>query len=594
MPCQHQEQKSGSFRGVVPRSDRGWRPVLQLESCAGQGERMSTAMEPGLTSEAVPVSPVPGPARPAQKAATPEKFDIVVAGAGHNSLIATAYLLKAGYKCLVLEGRPTIGGGVKSAQITLRGFIDDICSSTHLGIQENPLIRNNELKLADYGLEYIDPDPIYHFPFTDGSYITQWRDLDRTCSELAKFSKKDAETYRRMFHDYEEVAPIFNSVTYAPVGYAKSVNEQLAAHPKGKFWMRRLAMSQWDILRDSFESDHVRCFLMASPWGHMPPEAPMTGRAAYAVMTQQRLGRPIPKGGSGALTAALAKLIESHGGVILTNKPVEQFIMENGRIVGVECADGSSYRAEKAVLSTMHIKQLVTMAPREMWGEAFCDGVDTWQAETTECNVNLATTEPLKFQVEGGTLIPVHVSILDRTDRMLRLGYDYASSRVTYDEPPMSIIVPSVADPSRAPAGMHTIKIVAYQPYSIKEGPQHWDELKDRVADTNLAYLRKFAPNLTPDKILARTVDSPFDIERMNRNCWHGSCHAGAQSPSQLGALRPMPGWAQHRMPIPGLYQTGATTHPGGSVTGAPGRNAAIIMFKDFGTSLEEVLQKNA
>ncbi len=554
---------------------------------------MSTTMQRGPAAGETSNAAAAKPSVPSQRATPSDRFDIVVAGAGHNSLIATAFLLKAGYRCLVLEGRPTIGGGVKSAQITLRGFTDDICSSTHLSIQENPLLRNNELKLRDYGLEYIDPDPIYHFPFLDGTYITQWHDLDRTCAGLAKFSKKDAIAYRRMLEDYEAVAPIFNSVTFAPIGFAKPVNEQLANHPKGKFWQRRLAMSAWDIIRDTFEDDHVRCFMMASPWGHMPPQAPMTGRAAYSVMTQQRLGRPIPKGGSGALTQALARLIEAHGGVILTNKPVQGLIIENGKCTGVECVDGTAFRAEKAVLSTMHIKQLVKMAPHELWGDDFVDGVETWQGETTECNINLATTEPLKFAVEGGTLTPVHVSILNKPERMLRLGYDYACSNVTFDDPPMSIIVPSVADPSRAPAGMHTIKIVAYQPYGIKGGPQQWDELKNKVADANLNYLRKFAPNLTEDKILARTVDSPLDIERMNANAWHGSCHAGAQSPSQTGALRPMPGWAQHRMPIPGLYQTGATTHPGGSVTGAPGRNAAIIMLKDFGTSIEEVLQKS-
>jgi phytoene dehydrogenase-like protein len=541
-----------------------------------------------------PEAPALKAALPAQQAATSDRFDIVVAGAGHNSLITTAYLVKAGYRCLVLEGRPMVGGGVKSAQITLRGFIDDICSSTHLGIQQNPLMRNNELKLGDYGLEYIYPDPIYHFPFSDGSYITQWHDLDRTCAELAKFSKKDAETYRRMLADFEGIAPLFEAITFAPVGFVKPLNEQLAHHPKSKFWQRRLAMSAWDIIRENFEDDHVRCFMMASPWGHMPPEAPMTGRGAYSVFTQQRLGRPLPKGGSGVLTQALARLIEAHGGVILTNKPVQRLIVENGRCAGVECVDGSTYRAAKAVLSTMHIKQLVNMAPHQLWGEDFIDGVNTWQGETTECNLNLATTEPLKFAVEGGTLTPVHLSILDRPERLLRFAYDYARSAVTYDEPPMSIMVPTIADPSRAPAGMHTIKIVAYQPYTIKEGPDHWDEIKDRVADANLNYLRKFAPNLTEDKILARTVDSPRDIERMNANAWHGSCHAGAQSPSQLGAMRPMPGWAQYRMPIPGLYQTGATTHPGGSVTGAPGRNAAIVMLKDFGTTIEEVLAKSA
>src|SRR6202165_4979725 len=121
-----------------------------------------------------------------------QSFDIVVAGAGHNSLITAAYLAKAGFRCLVLEGRPIVGGGVKTAQLTLRGFKDDVCSTAHTFLLDNPMRRNDELKLRDYGLEYIEPDPIFHIPFPDGSYSTQWRDLDRTCAEFAKFSTKDA------------------------------------------------------------------------------------------------------------------------------------------------------------------------------------------------------------------------------------------------------------------------------------------------------------------------------------------------------------------------------------------------------------------
>jgi phytoene dehydrogenase-like protein len=139
---------------------------------------------------------------------------------------------------------------------------------------------------------------------------------------------------------------------------------------------------------------------------------------------------------------------------------------------------------------------------------------------------------------------------------------------------------------------MHTIKCVAYQPYELKQGPEHWDQIKEQVADLNLKYLQRFSPNLTDDKILARVVESPLDLERMNPHNWHGSCHAGAQSPAQAGALRPMPGWSGYHMPIPGLYQTGACTAPGGSVSGTPGRNAAAVMLKDFGTSLEEVAKK--
>src|SRR5580700_1469445 len=118
-----------------------------------------------------------------------DRFDIVVAGAGHNSLVTTAYLAKAGFRCLVLEGRPTFGGGVKTTELTLRGFRHDVCSTAHNSIQENPMLRDREIDLAQYGLEYVVPDPVYHMPFADGSYITQWLDLDRTCSEIAKISK---------------------------------------------------------------------------------------------------------------------------------------------------------------------------------------------------------------------------------------------------------------------------------------------------------------------------------------------------------------------------------------------------------------------
>ena len=146
-----------------------------------------------------------GPLRSvAQRAAPADLFDFVFAGAGHNSLICAAYLAKAGYKVLVLEGRPTIGGGTKTAEVCLPGFKEDLCSSVHSGIANNPLIRNNELNLRDYGYgEYIDPDPVMHIPFLDGASITVWRDLDRTCETISRFSKKDAETFRRMVAEYK-------------------------------------------------------------------------------------------------------------------------------------------------------------------------------------------------------------------------------------------------------------------------------------------------------------------------------------------------------------------------------------------------------
>jgi len=112
--------------------------------------------------------------------------------------------------------------------------------------------------------------------------------------------------------------------------------------------------------------------------------------------------------------------------------------------------------------------------------------------------------------------------------------------------------------------------------------PHEHDEERADPRWSALAELRKYAPNLTADKILATEIRSPLDLERINWHNWHGSCHGGDMSPSQSETLRPVPGYAQHRMPIPGLYQTGATTHPGGSVTGAPGRNAALAVLSDM------------
>jgi phytoene dehydrogenase-like protein len=136
------------------------------------------------------------------------------------------------------------------------------------------------------------------------------------------------------------------------------------------------------------------------------------------------------------------------------------------------------------------------------------------------------------------------------------------------------------------------VKVISSQPYSLREGSERWDEIKQEVAANNLEELRRYAPNLTSDKILASEIRSPLDLECYNSHNWHGSCHGGDLGPSQSETLRPVPGYAQHHMPIPGLYQTGATTHPGGSVTGGPGRNAAMVPLKDLGRDLNEVIKK--
>jgi phytoene dehydrogenase-like protein len=296
------------------------------------------------------------------------------------------------------------------------------------------------------------------------------------------------------------------------------------------------------------------------------------------------------------LAVALGRCLEAHGGLILVNKPVVRLIVENGKCVGVECADGSSYWATKAVVSTMHVKHLIEMAPRELWGEDFIDGVNTYKIGNSDFVTSLAITEPLKFPVKGGTLISAHSTTLSSPERAAHFESDLTLGVPDLEDPVLHAFQASVVDSTRAPAGMHTLWISGSQPYDLKDGgPGRWDEIKEQVSDAHIRAIRRTAPNLTDDKILGRVVMCPLDHERRNANAYHGGCNqinGSAGSPGQAGLNRPVPGWAQYRMPIPGLYQTGLCTHPGGGVSGAPGRNAAMVMLKDFGTSLEEVINK--
>ncbi len=521
-----------------------------------------------------------------------DAFDVVVAGAGHNSLVAAAYLAKAGFSVLVLEARPLVGGDTASEELTLPGFIHDTCSTAHNLIQASPTLRNSELNLHAYGLEYIHPDPVVHIPFPDGTWLTQWRDLDRTCEEFARFSKRDADAYRRMMAEYDAIKGVYGAYRYTPVGWGRPLDEALAGHPDGLKWIRRQAMSAWDIIRMNFEDWHTRAFMLWMSFMTMqPPDRPGTGLLAYSlVYGRQRDSWTLPTGGSAALPQALVRLIADHNGIVLVNRHVVRLTIEGGRCVGVETADGEHYRARRGVLSTIHIKHLIEMAPRDAWGGDFVHGVDTWQPGVSMFVTHYATTEPPRFQVGGGTLTAVAAGIPTSVERLLRVGAEFHRGLVATDDPVLLVVCPTVADPTRAPAGKHTLKIIGFQPYELPEGPARWDAIKAGVSAANLTCLRRYAPNLTDEVILATEVKSPVDLERFNMHNWHGSCHGGDMNPAQSGSLRPAPGWAQHRLPLAGLYQTGATTHPGGSVSAAPGRNAAMVMLKDFGRSLEEAM----
>ena len=513
-----------------------------------------------------------------------ETFDIVVAGGGHNSLVTAAYLAKAGYEVCVLEARELAGGGAVTEELTLPGYRFDSCSTGHTLLQPNPLMRDDELGLrSEYGLEYISPDPVAHVVFPDGDSFTHWLDLDRTCDEIARFSRRDADAYRRLLAEFEEIRPAIGRYRFNPVGYAPSLEEAFADKPR---WLRRMAMSSWGVIRHEFEDPHVQSYLLWQAFQTAQPvDAFGSGILASSIVAgRQAQSWILPRGGSGELARALVDAFEDLGGTLVLNTRVAGLVLENDRCTGVETSDGERYVARKAVVSTIHVKRLVEMAPREAWDADFLYGIETFDPGISMFAQYYATTDAPQFL---GGRSAVSGGVVGWPDEIVAAGRDVREGKLLHARW-MLVATPTLVDPSRAPTGHHTVKLLTMAPWE-----RTWDDaLKDAVAEENYQALLRAAPNMTRDVILAERIKSPVDVERLNEHMWHGTIHGGDRGYANDGLRRPAPGWAQHRMPIAGLYQTGATTHPGGSITGAPGRNCAIVLLEDLGHHPEEVMSR--
>ena len=519
--------------------------------------------------------------------------DIVVAGAGHNSLLTACYLAKAGYRCLVLDARGIPGGGAATEELLLPGFGIDTCATGHTMIRVNPALSRDELGLAaDYGLRYAEPDPVEQVAFPDGRQFTMWLDAERTAEEVARFSVPDAAAYRRLLADYDEVKHIFTEAQFTPVGSGPSLEARLAEHPRGRIWARRRQLSAVQVVQHEFTSRHIQAFLLWMAFQvFQPVDEPGSGVLPYAqTFGRQRRSWSIPVGGSGALTAALTGYLADHGGEIRCGQTVTRLLLEDGRCAGVQTQDGTQYRARHAVVSTIHIRHLRDMAPAGAWPEEFHYGVDTYDVGVPGFASYYCTTAAPEFDAGDGPRTAVSAGLAGWPEDMIQMGADLKAGRFLAEPPWVLVATPTLADPGRAPAGQHTVKILSPQVYQPPAEPGGWAAVKDAHAARQLDRLRRAAPGFTDEVILASLVKSPADIEAMNPHMIHGAFHGGNRGPAFSGPLRPVPGWAGHRMPIPGLYQTGGTTHPGGSITGAPGRNAALVLLSDLGHDPAEVM----
>ncbi len=422
-----------------------------------------------------------------------------------------------------------------------------------------------------------------------------WLDPERTVAEIARFSAADAAAYRRLLDEYDQVKSIFTESQFTPIGFGATLDQRLAEHPAGRIWQRRRALSAWDIIRHEFTSRHVRAFMLWMAFQtNQAVDVPGSGLLAYSLIYgRQQRSWSILSGGSGRLTDALVGYLEQHGGTVLCDKPVTGLLLDQGRCVGVRTADGEEYQAGTAVMLTIHIKHLRDMAPRESWPEEFHYGVipTTWASPVSAATWPRPSRRPSPPRRPGDA---VSAGAVGWPEDVVKLGVDLRAGRFVTGVPWLLVATPTLVDPGRAPEGQHTVKVLSQQVYELPGGMGDWDTVKEQHADRQLDYLRRFTPGFTDDKILARMVKSPADYETMNPHMVHGAFHGGDRGLAFSGAARPVPGWASHRMPIPGLYQTGGSTHPGGSITGGPGRNAAIVLLHDLGHDPADVMSAPA
>jgi len=551
---------------------------------------MATTVAPTSSTSTVIAAPIGWPsasrldASDRRRGASLREADVVVAGAGHNSLIAAAYLARAGFEVLVVEARDVIGGNTVTEELTLPGFKHDSCSSAHVLIQSNPVLRENELELDRYGLRYAFTDPAVVMPLGDGDSITMWLDRARTAAEMGRFSRRDAQAYLALLEEWDGgLKQVHGRVSNLPPAELPDDSEAARRYAKLN------AMSARDVVFERFEHDHVRSFLMWLAFATIQDVGrPGTGILPFSVTAgRQEFGWATPIGGSGMLPAALAALIADHGGRVVTGAPVREIVVRDGRAAGVVTANGEHYRARRAVLSTIHAARLPDVLPREAVPDDLRAALRSWRPGHTLFAVHLALPRVPSFATRDGWLRST-AGAYGSADGLAAQIAAHAQGR-TYEEDPWVLVVNScVVDPDRAPDGAATLKLLTIAPRALSSGD--WTRERGRFGR---AVVERVAArsDLEPEDALAILPECPLDLEERNAHNYLGSCHGGDLSPEQSGLNRPAPGYSHYRMPVDGLYQTGATTHPGGSVSGRPGRNAARVMLADLGVDPSRLMR---
>jgi phytoene dehydrogenase-like protein len=522
------------------------------------------------------------------------KYDAIVIGGGHNGLTAAAYLAKSGRKVLVLEQRHVLGGAAVTEEI-FPGFQYTVYSYV-VSLLPPKIIR--ELQLAKHGLHVIPLEGAFT-PMENGNYFATYADEDDTLDEVRRHSRRDADIYpvfSNMMYDLARaIRPILTMVPPDPANPGldglrtlSEFGKHLKSLGKEKFhWLTKImTMSAYDFLSEWFETDVLIASIaqVGIIGTFLGPKSPGT---AY-VLLHYYLGEldgasstwGSQKGGTGGVSLAIASAARTLGAEIRCNAPVDQVIVNNGQAVGVVLENGDEIYGKTIISSCdprVTFRKLVQ--ERELPTD-LVKAIDNFKFRGSSGKVNLALDGlPDYPAMQDKALLRGMQEIAPSVDYLER-AYDDAKYDDFSKRPFMGCIIPSTVDPSMAPPGKHVMSIfVQYASYNM---PAHGDRDQQRAAFGNAVIdtLAEFAPNIK-DLILHKQVITPWDIENKTA-ITQGNISHGELMIDQLFFMRPTPGWADYRTPIQNYYQCGSGTHPGGGITGTPGRLAALEIIKDW------------
>ncbi len=520
-----------------------------------------------------------------------EKHDIVVIGGGHNGLTLACYLAKAGLDVCVVERQDIVGGAVATRELTLPGFKHEVGAYMHGIIQVNPLIRLDELKLkSKYGLKYIYPEKMFEAVFPDRRTMCFYRDLEKTCASIAQFSAKDAESYRAFFTASNRMLKIASVAMFTPVPKWGGMMAFLDASEEGREFTRTILSSSADITDEWFENEAVKLAItrFASEMMISPYEVG-TGNAMFFSSSLHMGGYGLVEGGSGELSNALAACLKDMGGTIKLSSPVKSVKISSGDADGVILENGEEISAGKAIVSNVNVRQLfLDMIDQAVSKPEFTAKVRRIKPSAfSALNIAIATRKAPVFK-NGNPCDAMFTEINPWLDEYRRIFEEY-NHGIPSSRMPL-IAVPTVYDPTRAPDGQHTIYLYHYEPYNLQDGgAAKWEEVKDRIAKDIINVLGVHIDGLDDGNILGMRVISPVDIERYNPAMQYGDIMHISSSIAQSYGNRPIGGYGQYRTPINKLYMCGASTHPGGGVTGG-GRAAALLILEDMGIDYKKVI----